>query len=103
MSMKKYPVKKPVELTQELIDVYLKRKVLGSNWMEPGDWICVDVLPIGWQTPECPAFFKTEQEALENCTAHNRYAGYTTNEVQEFIARSVEASNKLYGLTWRVH
>ena len=82
-----YYVRYPVQVTKEIIRKYKKLKI---DYMQVGKWICVDVLATGGYELVLGANPRdTEAECQAGCDMHNRFHGWTPEEVTEIVGTSM--------------
>lgn len=81
-----------MKITQELINTAFEKNLLCASYLVRGKWICVDVVEEGYIIPHTASVIETQEYAQKAANAHNRYAGFTVNQANKFISKSMKTS-----------
>lgn len=85
-----YFIKYPLQITREMRRSAKSAGLPCASAMEIGKYMTVDVLRNGFQIPPTAVVFETHAEALRAAEVHNKFGGYTLEEVDEMIAISMD-------------
>lgn len=84
---RKHYVRTPLQITKPT-------KSLADITLKIGSWVGVDVLKNGYQHLLSPFEFKTESECQLACDKHNKYHGWSKEEVNDIISESMGLISK---------
>lgn len=80
---RKHYVRYPIQVMRGVKDL------IGTN-LPVGKFVAVDVLQKGYQHLLCPVIFDTEEECQKACDIHNKYHGWSKDDVNEIVGISMD-------------
>lgn len=85
-------VRYPVEVTKVVLDSAKEQELPCGEYLELGKWIGVDVMEDGYSVPSLASGIDTQELCQQGCDTHNKYNGYSKDEANEIIGKSMEKS-----------